>query len=84
MSLYDLDPNKIAVYGEAIVTNGLEVRHGIDGYGLVTRGLLWQLFDIFIDTDSKDAITTSWSNSESVLSTAWTDTQYGIYGEYTP
>lgn len=84
MSLYDLDPNRYTTYGEAIETNGLVVRHDINGVGLVTRGLVWQLFDVFIDVGSVDGITTSWSDSQSAITTTWTDSQYGIYGEYTP
>jgi hypothetical protein len=84
MSLYDLDPNRYTTYGEAIETNGLVVRHDINGVGLVTRGLVWQLFDIFIDTASVDGISSSWSNAEASITTTWTDSQYGIYGEYTP
>ena len=95
MSLFDLDPNRYTTYGEAIETNGLEVRHGINGVGLLTRGLVWQLFDVYLLTESVDGITTSWSDSEgsitttwsdseSAITTTWTDVQYGIYGEYTP
>lgn len=95
MSSFDTDTNKIQIYGESVVTNGLSVRDGINGIGLVTRGVLWQLFDIYIDTGSKDgivsswsnsdaSITTTWSNSDSAISTTWTNEQYGIYGEYNP
>ena len=65
------DPNDVHVYGEALLTDGLAVRHGVSGYGLLTRGFLWQLYDIFIDTEA--AVTTSWSDTETSLTTTWTD-----------
>lgn len=84
MLAFEQDPNKYSFYGEALLSNGLVVRHAINGIGLVTRGLVWQLYDIFIDTGAEDGITTSWSDSESAITTTWTPVQYGIWGEYLP
>lgn len=78
------DPNPIFPYGESIVSGGLAVRSAVNGYGAVSRGLLWQLYDIWIDTEYFAPITTTWSSSESVITTVWTSPQFGIYGEYTP
>lgn len=82
-------------YGEALTTFGLMNRHAIDGFGVVTRGLLWEMYQIWIDTTFYAPITTTWANTETLLTTvwtavgsslttAWTPTQFGIYGEYTP
>ena len=55
------DPLDFHVYGEALLTNGLVVRHAVNGYGLLTDGLLWQLYDIFINTES--SLTTTWTDT---------------------
>jgi hypothetical protein len=86
-------PNPVFPYGEAIVTQGLEVRDGIDGYGAVSRGFLWELYSIWLDLNFYDGISTSWSAGETAITTSWTDAnapitttwtpeQYGVYGEY--
>lgn len=67
------DVNDVWPYGESLVSSGLMVRDAVNGYGLVTRGFLWQLYDIWIDTTAAANITTT-----------WTPTQYGIWGEYAP
>lgn len=77
-------PNPVFVYGEALLSGGLANRQATNGYGMVTRGLLWQLYDIFIDTEYISPITTTWASSESVITTTWTSPQYGMWGDYTP
>ena len=90
-----IDPNYYFTYGEGIVSSGFVVRDGINGVGLVTRGFIWQLYDIWVGREATDSLSTSWSNAEASLttnwtnmdtgiSTTWTDMQYGISGEYTP
>lgn len=89
------DPQPIQVYGEALVSFGLEVRDGIDGYGLVSRGLLWELQAIWLDIQEAAPILTSWTASAgasivttwtaasgSSVSTSWTPSQFGIFGDY--
>lgn len=76
------DQNDVSVYGEALLTDGLVVRHGINGYGLLTRGFLWQLYDIFIDVDRANQISTSWSNIASVT-TSWTNTETSLTTNWT-
>lgn len=77
------------------MTSGLAVRDGINGPGILTRGFIWQLYDIWVGRESTDSLSTSWSNAEASLttnwslidtgiSTTWTDMQYGTSGEYTP
>ena len=78
------DPNPIFPYGESIVSGVLAVRSAVNGYGAVSRGLLWNLYDVWIDTEYYAPITTTWSSSESVITMVWTSPQFGIYGEYTP
>lgn len=84
-SVYDYkDPNPVFVYGEPLVTFGFENMGVINGLGLVSRGLLWNLYDIWFDNDYYSQITTSWSNADSVITTTWTNLQFGMSGEYTP
>jgi hypothetical protein len=90
------DKNFVFPYGEAILSNGLEVRDAVNGYGLVSRGFLWQLYDIWLDITASAPLVTSWSNSQTSITTiwsniasssivtAWTPTQFGVYGEYSP
>ena len=88
-------PNPVFPYGESIVTSGLQNRGVINGYALVTRGFLNQLYDIWFDneffasitsvwTSADSVITTSWSNSDATITTTWVDMQFGTSGEYTP
>ncbi len=57
-------PNPVFPYGESLLTNGLKVNHGIDGLGLVTRGLIWELYSIWIDTEYYAPITTTWTETQ--------------------
>lgn len=83
--------NKAIIYGESVVSNGLEVMGEIDGLGLATFGLIWLLGDIWIDWDTtptstswsaaEASVTTNW-NAEAAVSTTWSDPQSGgIWGE---
>lgn len=76
-------PQEFIAYGESLLTNGLCVRDGISGIGLVTRGFIYGMTDVYIGTDSS-GITTSWSNSEGVLTTTWTDSEASITTSWTP
>lgn len=89
------DTQHIHVYGESVVSSGLEVRDAVDGYGLISRGLLWELEAIWFDPELVDGITTSWSASDTVITTVWTDSnssvttswnqvQFGYWGDYYP
>ena len=90
------DPDAIFPYGMALVTNGLVNIEASNGYGLVSRGFLWQLYDVWLDYELYDNISSSWSDANALVttswaaaagssvSTSWGDVQYGIWGEYTP
>lgn len=60
-------------YGEALVTFGLVEISAINGFGLVTRGLIWQGYDIW-GPYAGASLSTSWSAQAgaSTLSTTWT------------
>lgn len=68
-SLNASDP--IAPYGMALVDRGLVVGGAIDGVGLVTNGFLWQLYKIWFDDQYYQNLSTSWTNSDSVITTTW-------------
>lgn len=89
------DPQPIQPYGEAVVTMGLEVRDATNGYGIISRGLLWELQAIWLDIQAVAPLMTSWTDapgasiittwapaSGSSLSTSWTPSQFGIFGDY--
>lgn len=65
--------NVVTPYGESIVSGGLYVRGVLNGFGLTGDGLLWQLYDIWFDTEYYKSI-----------STTWTDVQFGVWGEAPP
>ncbi len=67
------DPDPIVPYGVGIVTFGLTQWDALDGYGPSSRGLLWQLYQIWFDTEFYDNISTSWTNDNSSITTSWTD-----------
>lgn len=71
----------IQPYGEALVTFGLEVRDGISGIGLVTRGFIYDTYAIWLDTTVAAPITTNWATGVSVAATTWTDESFGIFGD---
>ena len=69
----DGTPDPIFVYGQPLVTQGLENQGVINGLGLVTRGLLWQLYDLWVDVDYYKSNT---------INTTWTSPQFGMFGDY--
>lgn len=96
--VYDYkDPNPFFVYGEPLSSFGLENHGVVNGTGLMTRGLVWQVYDLWFDTDyysnlsstwvaaSGSSVATTWSEaSGSSISTTWSNVQYGLYGPYSP
>ena len=82
--VYDYkDPNPVFVYGESVATNGLVCRNVVDGLGLVSRGLLWELYAIWFDKDYYDNLATTWTNNQPSVTTTWTSPRFGMAGEYT-
>ena len=77
----DISNPNFTIYGDSITTFGLENRGAVNGLGLVTRGLVWQIFSIWTDRDKLDSLTTSWSNSVAAITTTWTLCQFGLYGD---
>jgi hypothetical protein len=78
-----MNPNPIYPYGEALVTFGFENRGVVNGPGLVTRGFVWQLYDIWFDTEFYAPITTTWAAYGATLtSTTWTSPPIGMAGDY--
>lgn len=82
-------------YGMPLVSDGLVNIDAVDGFGLLTRGFLWELYQIWFDIEFYDGlstswgsseaqVTTNWASSEANITTMWTAPQFGIYGEYTP
>ena len=76
-------PDPIFVYGDPLVTAGFENCGVVNGLGLVTRGLLWQLYDMWFDLDyyQNQVINTTWTD-EAAISTTWTSPQFGMLGPY--
>lgn len=66
----------VTVFGEALETFGFEAYGAIDGFGLMSFGMLWQCGDIWTASDS--TLTTSWSASETVITTIWSNTDASI------
>lgn len=66
-------PDPIVPYGMGIGSFGLTQGDVSNGYGLVSRGLLWQLYQIWLDVESYDNISTSWADSDAVITTTWTN-----------
>lgn len=60
-------PNPLFPYGEAILTRGLKVNHAIDGMGILTRGLLWELYSVWFDVEYYSPITTTWTDEQLTL-----------------
>lgn len=76
-------PQPIQVYGEALVTSGLFVRDGVNGFGLVTRGLTWEMQAVWLDIQAAAPITTTWSAAAGAsITTTWTPCLGGIFGDY--
>lgn len=73
MTINTTDRNNVFSYGQALVTRGLVVQDGVNGYGNVTSGFLWQGDAIWISIEDASPITTTWTPSK--LST---------FGEFPP
>lgn len=82
-------------YGEALMSNGLYTRSGISGIGLITRGFVYGVYDIYLDIEKSAPITTSWvigssvaltswSVGSSVAATSWNEEQQGYFGDSIP
>lgn len=89
------DPNPYFVYGEPLLSFGLENRGVVNGTGLLTHGLVWQMYDLWFDPEyysnlsstwiaaSGSSVATSWiAASGSSVATSWSSVQYGLYGPY--
>lgn len=77
------------VYGQAIVDYGLALTDATDGVGLLTRGNIWQLPQIWFAPILANPISTSWSTAShptttwstaSHPTTNWTVDQGGFWG----
>ena len=66
-----IDPDPIDPYGVAIVDLGFTEGNMINGYGLLSRGLLWQFYDVWCDQQFYDNISTNWSDDDEVITTTW-------------
>src|SRR5574343_757579 len=69
-SYKDVEP--IVPYGVAMTNLGLTAWDMIDGYGLLSRGLLWEFYQIWCDQEAYDNLSTSWANGNSAVKTNWT------------
>jgi hypothetical protein len=67
-------PDPIFIYGDPLCNFGFTNFGAINGLGLVTRGLLWQMFDMYYDVD--------YYKDQNTSPTAWTSPRYGRYGVY--
>jgi hypothetical protein len=68
-------PDPIFVYGDPLANFGFTNFGAINGLGLVTRGLLWQQFDMWCDVDY-------YKDQNASPTTVWTSPQYGMFGVY--
>jgi hypothetical protein len=87
--VYDIQgtPDPTFVYGEPLVTYGLEnAGSAVNGFGLLTRGLIWQVLDIWFDVDyyNSNTVVNTWSSPQDIspITTTWTNPQYGMLGPY--
>lgn len=68
----------VGFYGMAQLTGGLVQITQINGHGLLTKGFVWQLPELWFDPQSMDGVATGWTaalgytGSASVLATGWT------------
>ena len=83
-------------YGMGVETFGLAVIVANNGFGLVTRGLVWQGYDTWFDPTPMVGISTSWAaysfgitastswaqySFGITVSTGWTPSRYSYFGE---
>lgn len=80
------DVNDYYPYAQANTDFGLCVDGAANGIGLVTRGLVWQGWDIWCNIQLTAGISTAWTpiSGYSGLATPWTVASGGVWGEYTP
>jgi len=71
--------NDVTVYGESLETMGFEAYETINGFGLMTFGLLWECPAIWTDSDTN--LATSWQSSDAAITTTWSESTGGIFGE---
>ena len=67
------------VRGEALETLGFENRGTIDGWGLLTFGLIWNCHNIWIGVSP--ILSTSWATVWGTSSTIWTGVSGGQWGD---
>lgn len=77
------DQEPIVPFGEALLSFGLEVRDGISGFGQLTRGLLWEYSNIWIDIDAAAPISTSWQSADTSITTSWTSSDASLVTTWT-
>lgn len=76
------DQNSTFPYAESVSTFGTCVpMQGGNGYGLVTRGLLWQWWDIWFNQDAADGVVTTWTASNTFVETTWDPCIGGVFGQ---
>lgn len=69
---FENDPNAVFPYGMPLLDQGLVMVQAIDGFGLVTRGLLWQAYEIW-GPNGDEGLVTSWTDDPSgSVTTVWT------------
>lgn len=78
------DKNSYTVYGQSVVDRGLCVLNGISGVGLLTDGLVWSAYDVWLDPQRAAPISTLWSESNAPVVTAWTNSDSNINTTWTP
>lgn len=64
--------NNVVHYGMADLSNGMVQIDQMNGYGLITRGFLWQLGEIWFYPQEAAPITTTWAYTGASLATGWT------------
>jgi len=67
-------------YGMALLDFGLAVQGANNGFGLVTRGLVWQGYDIWFDPTPVAGVSTIWATYTFgvTVATGWTTYTFGI------
>lgn len=92
------DKSSFSVYGQSLLDYGLCVTDGISGVGLITRGLVWEGYEIWLFTQDVAPVTTGWTaaigwsggaslittswSGASTPTTAWTLSDSGMNGEF--
>lgn len=72
------DKSSISVYGQSLLNYGVCVSDAISGVGLITKGFLWQGYEIWLWREDSDPVSTGWtaaagySGSATLVTTSWT------------